>query len=60
MSNESILIEHMNLRTNNNLKICVCCKQPGHFRASHTNFPNNKHNKKDLNLNNNNVRQFFD
>ena len=55
MSNESILIDHMNLRTNNNTKICASCKQPGHSRASHKACPNNKHNRRDPILNNDNV-----
>ena len=59
MSNESILIDHMNLRTNENTKICASCKQPGHSRASHKAFPNNKFNKRDPILNNDNVRRIL-
>ena len=59
MSNESILIDHMNLRTNDNTKICASFKQPGHSRASHKACPNNKFNKRDPILNNDNVRRIL-
>ena len=59
MSNESILFDHMSLRTNDNTKVCASCKQPGHSRASHKACPNNKFNKRDPILNNDNVRRIL-